>query len=194
MKKAIILLSGGMDSLVGAAIAKDWGYELYGLCFDYGQRHLSEIGYAKQIAKNYCKDFKVIYVPKIYPKEYNYFPARNTIFLSFGLSYAETIGATEIFIGCNADDYNNFPDCRPEYFEAFQSMASLATKGDIKISTHLINMSKIDIVQTGNFLNVDFLNTMTCYNGNHCGQCASCKLRRSAFLEAGINDPIKYKS
>jgi 7-cyano-7-deazaguanine synthase len=190
--KAIILLSGGLDSLVCAAISKYEGDELYGLSFNYDQKHLKEINFSKMVAAVYCKEHKVLQIPSISPKDGNYFPARNTIFLSFALSYAEIVGAGRIIIGVNGDD-TFFPDCLPEYINAFQGMASVATKqGDIEIITPLIKMDKREIISIGNDLKVDFLNTMTCYNGNNCGVCASCKLRRESFTSLGLSDPIKY--
>lgn len=190
--KAVLLLSGGIDSAVCAAIAKKEGLQLYALSFDYGQEHARELDYADLISSEYCVSYKEIMIPSISPKEGNYFPGRNTIFLSFALSYAEIVGATKIIIGVNADD-TFFPDCLPEYMKAFQEMASLATKqGSIEILTPLIKMDKREIIEQGVNLGVDFKNTMTCYKGTDCGTCASCQLRRNSFKQLGLTDPISY--
>jgi len=226
IKKSVCLLSGGLDSSVTAYIAKNQGYEIYALTVKYGQRHKKEIESAKQIASslnakkhvvidlNLRKfggssltdktldieiDHKLEDIGKKIPS--TYVPARNTIFLSIALAYAETVDAETIFIGATATDYSGYPDCRPEYFEAFQKMADLATKKGvqgkkIKIKTPLLNLSKKDIVKKGSKLRVPFEKTWSCYKGGvkACGRCDSCLLRLKGFREANIKDPIKYQS
>ena len=226
MKKAIVLCSGGVDSTTSLAIAKEEGYELYTLSFDYGQRHRIELEQAKAIAQFFgVKDHRIIQidlrqiggsaltsdlpVPKDRMGEQmahgipvTYVPARNTIFLSFALAWAEVIGAEAIFIGVNALDYSGYPDCRPEYIEAFERMAHLATKAGVekklclKIKTPLINMTKAQIIRKGHELGVPFHMTHSCYDpspeGKACGRCDSCILRKKGFEEAGLKDPIAY--
>ncbi len=226
IKKSVCLLSGGLDSSVTAYIAKNQGYEIYALTVKYGQRHKKEIESAKQIASslnakkhvvidlNLRKfggssltdktldieiDHKLEDIGKKIPS--TYVPARNTIFLSIALAYAETVDAETIFIGATATDYSGYPDCRPEYFEAFQKMADLATKKGvqgkkIKIKTPLLNLSKKDIVKKGSKLRVPFEKTWSCYKGGvkACGRCDSCLLRLKGFREANIKDPIEYQS
>lgn len=221
-KKAVILLSGGLDSTTVLAIAKQAGFEVYALSFKYGQRHEIEIIAAQNIAKSMGVsghkiaeiDLRIfggsaltadIDVPKerhINPAHIpiTYVPARNTIFLSFALAYAETIGAFDIFIGANAIDYSGYPDCRPEYIQAFENMANLATaasiegKGKFKIHTPLIEMSKADIIKTGLSLGVDYSITTSCYDpsptGTPCGKCDSCTLRLKGFKDNGMEDPV----
>ena len=221
MKKAVCLLSGGMDSYLSAQIAKKEGYELYLLSFDYGQRHTKEIISAKKIGEKLsAKEHKFINVnlQEIFKSSLTYtgeipnarektdsipstyVPARNTLFLSFALGYAESIGATDIFIGVSQMDYSGYPDCREEFIRAFETLANLATCAGIsgtrfKVHTPLINMSKSDEILLGIKLGVDFSITWTCYKGldTACGICDSCKLRLEAFKEAGIEDPIPYE-
>ncbi len=230
-KKAIVLLSGGLDSTTCVAIAKEQGFDVVALSFDYGQRHTVELSSAAQVAqamglKNHVTakiDLRVfggsaltddIDVPKSLNMDdmnsntddeipVTYVPARNTIFLSFALAFAETQGATDIFIGVNALDYSGYPDCRPDYIAAYEAMANLATKsgveggGSLKIHTPLIDMSKADIVRAGLALGVDYSLTTSCYDpaedGTSCGQCDACHLRLKGFREAGHHDPVAYR-
>lgn len=224
-RKAIVLLSGGLDSSTTLAIAKDEGYEVYALSFRYGQKADEEIAAAKKVALNFkTKQHFVVDidlgkiggsaltadldVPKGVEVEnigkkipVTYVPARNTIFLSYALAFAESIEALDIFIGVNSLDTSGYPDCRPEYIAAFEIMANLGTKAGvegnrIKIHAPLQNMTKADIVKKGQELGVDFSLTQSCYDpapdGAACGQCESCLLRLKGFKEAGITDPIKY--
>ena len=225
-KKAVVLLSGGLDSTTALAIARNEGYELYTMSFRYGQRHSVELESACRVAKiiGVEKDLVVdvdlraiggsaltdeFEVPKDRGDEglasgipVTYVPARNTIFLSFALAWAEVLGAQDIFIGVNALDYSGYPDCRPEYIEAFEKMASLATKAGVegriqlKIHTPLIAMTKAEIIKTGLELGVDYSLTHSCYDptveGLSCGKCDSCRLRLKGFAEAGIRDPLSY--
>lgn len=227
-KKAVILSSGGIDSTTVMAIAKTEGYELYSLSFRYGQRHAIELEAAHRIAQVFgVKEHLVIDIDlgKIggsaltdniaVPKERSgeeiskdipitYVPARNTIFLSYALAWAEVLGAADIFIGANAVDYSGYPDCRPEYIEAFETMANLATKAGvegtirIKIRTPIIHMTKAEIITRGSALGVDYGMTHSCYDpspgGSACGLCDSCQLRKKGFKEAGIPDPTPYVS
>ena len=227
MKKAVILLSGGLDSTTCLAIAKQDGYELHALSFNYGQRHEFEINAAKNVAnligvKNHINlkiDLRAfggsaltddIEVPKEHNPNQNsneipitYVPARNTIFLSFGLAFAETIKSNDIFIGVNALDYSGYPDCRPEYIESFQKMAQLATKSateknnQITIHTPLIELTKAEIIEKGLELGVDYGITHSCYdpfnNGKPCGACDACQIRIKGFSDAGLRDPLVYK-
>lgn len=215
-KKAVILLSGGLDSATVCAIAKNEGYEVYALSFIYGQRHNIEIDYAKTQAEiQKVKEHKIINidlrafggsaltadipVPKDRSEDeishnipVTYVPARNTIFLSYALAYAEVIEANNIFIGVNALDYSGYPDCRPEYIEAFEKLANLATKKGVegsgfKIHTPLIKLTKAEIIKLGLKLGVDYSKTISCYdpqNGEPCGKCDSCLLREKGFREA----------
>lgn len=226
--KAVVLLSGGLDSSTCVAIAQNQGFEVYGLSFAYGQRDNHELDAAARVAKAMNIKRHVIIdidlrafggsaltddidVPKgrslgEMEKEIpvTYVPARNTIFLSFALAYAETLKSDDIFIGVNALDYSGYPDCRPEYIKSFQHMARLATKigveGDhgVNINTPLIDMTKAEIIKTGRELGVDYSLTTSCYdpneNGIACGQCDSCLLRLKGFEEAEATDPIKYQS
>jgi 7-cyano-7-deazaguanine synthase len=225
-KKAVVLSSGGLDSTTAMAIAKSEGFEVYSLSFQYGQRHSYELEAAKKVAKALgAKNHLVIDIDlrKIggsaltddisVPKSRNekemaaaipatYVPARNTIFLSYALAWAEVLGVADIFIGVNAIDYSGYPDCRPEYIEAYERMANLATKAGIegrahlKIRTPLIKLTKADIIRTGTALGVDFGITHSCYDpspdGKACGQCDSCILRKKGFTEAGVPDPTLY--
>lgn len=258
MKKAIVLLSGGLDSTTVLAIAQSQGFEVYALSFLYGQRHKIELEFAKKIAqKSGVAEHKIaeidlrifgasaltaeIAVPKNrdltrdknfcdnssdaknYSKNNNdfdvenfanssaqnvpitYVPARNTIFLSYALAYAEVVGALDIFIGVNAVDYSGYPDCREEFINAFEKMANLATvagvsgKGELKIHTPLIKMTKKEIIKTGLALKVDYSSTYSCYDPiiigekiASCGKCDSCQLRLAGFDEAGARDVINY--
>ena len=226
MKKAVILLSGGLDSATCLAIAIDSGFSPFALSFRYGQRHEFELDSAKAVSKSMGVEEHVILdidlrafggsaltddieVPKDRDEAnitneipITYVPARNTIFLSFGLAYAETLGANDIFIGVNALDYSGYPDCRPQYIASFQHMANLATKagveGDspINICTPLIDLTKSDIIKTGLNLNVDYGLTHSCYdpdqNGYSCGHCDACNLRIRGFEKIGLSDPLKY--
>ena len=228
MKKAVILLSGGLDSATCLAIAIDSGFSPYALSFRYGQRHEFELDSAKAVSKSMGVEEHVILdidlrafggsaltddieVPKDRDEAnianeipVTYVPARNTIFLSFGLAYAETLGANDIFIGVNALDYSGYPDCRPQYIASFQHMANLATKagveGDspINICTPLIDLTKSDIIKTGLKLNVDYGLTHSCYdpnqNGYSCGHCDACNLRIRGFEKIGLSDPLKYSN
>ncbi|MDA9771124.1 7-cyano-7-deazaguanine synthase QueC [Emcibacteraceae bacterium] len=226
-KKAVVLLSGGLDSSTCVAIAKDRGFEVYGLSFSYGQRDNHELNAARKVAKSMNINRHEIIdidlrafggsaltddidVPKGRSEEeiddeipVTYVPARNTIFLSFALAFAETIESSDIFIGVNALDYSGYPDCRPEYITSFQEMARLATKigveGDdgVRINTPLIDMTKAEIIKTGLSLGVDYSMTTSCYDpaqdGSACGECDSCLLRLKGFKEASGIDPIRYK-
>ena len=226
MKKAVILLSGGLDSATTLAIAQNDGFTLYGLTFSYGQRHQFEIGASQKIAEA-CNltdhiiteiDLRAfggsaltddIDVPKDRSEStmsgsipVTYVPARNTIFLSFALAWAEVLQSNDIFLGVNSMDYSGYPDCRPEYIQSFQAMANLATKagvdGDqpITIHTPLISMTKKEIIRKGLELSVDYSLTHSCYDpdkaGNACGRCDSCRIRLKGFQEAGTADPINY--
>ncbi|MGA8027198.1 MAG: 7-cyano-7-deazaguanine synthase QueC [Bryobacteraceae bacterium] len=227
-RPAICLLSGGLDSSTCLAIARNQGFECYCLSFDYGQRHQIELSAARRVAhqlgaaghRTVKIDLRAfggsaltseIEVPKdrsgaemVNQIPVTYVPARNTIFLSFALAYAEVTGASDIFIGVNAIDYSGYPDCRPEFIHAFEQLANLATKaaveGTIKIVIHtpLIRMSKADIVRTATRLGVDLSVTHSCYdpgeNGGPCQKCDSCVLRRRGFEEAGIPDPLEQLS
>ena len=221
MKHAIVLLSGGLDSATVLAIAKAEGYVVHALSFDYGQRHRIELEMAKkQAAIQQISDHRTakidlrlfggsaltsdIAVPKdALSKEIpvTYVPARNTIFLSYALAFAETVGASDIFIGVNALDYSGYPDCRPEYIHAFEAMGTLATKAGVegkklKLHTPLIALTKAQIIEKGSALGVDYSNTLSCYDpspaGVSCGHCDSCLLRQKGFAENGIKDPIVY--
>ena len=225
-QKAIVLLSGGLDSTTTTAIAQNQGYAIHALTFRYGQRHELEISAAKRVASYFNVVEHVIAeidlrtfggsaltndisVPKDRSVEemgnaipITYVPARNTIFLSFALAWAEVLETNNIFIGVNALDYSGYPDCRPEYIEAFQHMANLATKAGVEgkqrilIHTPLINLSKAQIIQTGLELGIDYSMTVTCYDpstsGLACGRCDACLLRLKGFLENGISDPAEY--
>jgi 7-cyano-7-deazaguanine synthase len=228
MPKAVVLLSGGLDSSTVLALVQQQGYEVYALSFSYGQRHDVEIKAAKRIAKaaNVAEHAIVdidlrgfggsaltddIDVPKDRSEsEMNegipitYVPARNTIFLSFALAKAEVLGSFDIFVGVNALDYSGYPDCRPEYVQAFEAMANLATKasvegeGTVKIHAPLIDQTKAQIITKGLELGVDYGLTISCYDpdttGAACGGCDSCQLRKKGFLEAGVPDPTRYQT
>ena len=222
MKKALILLSGGLDSITALAIAKEQGYECYALSLDYGQRHSAELAAATSLAKSAgVQEHKIIPlamdaiggsaltdasidVPD-HPGDgipVTYVPARNTVFLALALGWAEVLGARHIFIGVNAVDYSGYPDCRPEFIEAFERLANLATKAGVEgepvtIHAPLIEMSKADIIREGTRLGVDYAATVSCYaaddNGAACGVCDACRLRAAGFQEAGIEDPTRYR-
>jgi len=223
VKKAVVLLSGGLDSATVLAIAKEQGYECYTLSFDYGQRHNSELEAASQLSRlNKVVDHKTITlgmgefggsaltddeidVPteKSSGIPVTYVPARNTVFLSIALGWAEVLNAKDIFIGVNAVDYSGYPDCRPEFIKSFEKLANLATKagveeGGFKIHTPLIHDSKAQIIQKGNQLNVDYSATVSCYQANSkgeaCGNCESCRLRKQGFEKAKIEDPTRYEN
>ena len=221
-KKAVILLSGGLDSVTTLAIAQSNGYECHALSFDYGQRHLAELDAVQRILKKFdTVSHKVIHldldqiggsaltdmeidvpVEESAGIPITYVPARNTIFLSLALAWAEVLSANAIFIGVNAVDYSGYPDCRPEYINAFQALANLATKqgveGDtIQLETPLIHLSKAEIILKGIELGIDYSLTVSCYaadsEGRACGKCDSCRLRATGFSEAGVTDPTIYK-
>jgi 7-cyano-7-deazaguanine synthase len=225
-KKAVVLSSGGIDSTTAMAVAINQGYMIYSLSFFYGQRHAFELGAAKKVAdamgvaKHLIIDIDLkkiggssltddIDVPKdrderemIRGIPVTYVPARNTIFLSFALAWAEILKSSDIFIGVNAIDYSGYPDCRPEYIDAFERMANLATKAGvegttkIRIRTPLIHLTKAQIIQRGLELGVDYGLTHSCYDpsskGLACGRCDSCRLRQKGFKEAGVSDPTQY--
>jgi 7-cyano-7-deazaguanine synthase len=224
MPKALCLLSGGLDSTTSLAMAKAQGFDLYAMSFRYGQRHAVELECARKIATQFevkehlIVDFDLrqiggsaltsdITVPKDRPVSemshgipVTYVPARNTIFLSFALGWAEVLGASDVFIGVNALDYSGYPDCRPEYIAAFQVMANLATKAGVEgtqslqIHTPLIQLSKADIIRKGLALGVDYGQTSSCYDpgadGRPCGRCDSCQLRAKGFAEVGVVDSL----
>ena len=223
MSKAVILLSGGLDSTTALAIAKEQNYDCYALSFDYGQKQRSELESSTSIAKKSnviehrimkisLSDIggsaltdKAINVPKHVESEeipITYVPARNTIFLSFALAWAEVVNSQTIFIGVNALDYSGYPDCRPEFIEAFETMANLATKQSvegnrIQIKTPLINMTKAEIIAKGLSLGVDYSETTSCYDANAlgeaCGECDACVLRKNGFSNANVVDPTRYQ-
>ena len=220
-KRAVILLSGGLDSATVVAMARAEGYSCYTMSFDYGQRHRAELDAAARVArdlgavvhKGICLNLygmggsaltdSSIDVPEA-PSEgipVTYVPARNTVFLSLALGWAEVLQARDIFIGVNAVDYSGYPDCRPEFIEAFEVMANLATKAGVEgqgfsIKAPLQNLSKAQIVQAGIKLGVDYSLTVSCYQadnqGRACGKCDSCRLRAEGFAAAGISDPTRY--
>lgn len=225
-KSAIVLLSGGLDSATITAIARSQGYLIYAISFQYGQRHAFEIKAARRVAEALGvvrhliinMDLSIIggsaltgngEVPKGRDLEENvdvipitYVPARNTVFLSYALAWAEVMGIEDIFIGVNALDYSGYPDCRPEYIEAFERMANLATKAAVegrmkfRVKTPLISLRKSEIIRIGVELGIDYGITHSCYDpasdGSACGECDSCRLRKKGFLEAGIADPTRY--
>ncbi len=227
LKKAVVLLSGGLDSTTTLAIARDAGYDTYCMSFRYGQRHTVELQFAEKAAKALGVKQHVIVdidlrifggsaltadiaVPKDRADEemgdsipITYVPARNTIFLSYALAWAEVLGADTIFIGANAIDYSGYPDCRPEYIDAYQRMANLATqvgvegKTELKIRAPLIDKTKAEIIRIGTALGVDYSLTLSCYDpdaeGSACGGCDSCLLRKRGFKEAGLPDPTRYR-
>jgi 7-cyano-7-deazaguanine synthase len=225
-RRAVVLLSGGLDSATALALARRQGFEVSALSIDYGQRHRVELACAARIAKSLGATAHVvstlnlralggsaltadIAVPKDRPPEalaqgipVTYVPARNTILLGLALGYAETMGAFDIFIGANILDYSGYPDCRPEFLQAFEQLANLGTKaavegqGQFRIHSPLIRMTKAEIIRTGVSLGVDYALTLSCYDpdgeGRACGRCDSCQLRRKGFAEAGVSDPTMY--
>lgn len=225
-KRAVVLSSGGLDSTTAMAVARLECYEVYSLSFRYGQRHTVELEAAKRVAKALGAEQHLVIdidlakiggsaltddipVPKSRTEQdmqkeipATYVPARNTIFLSYALAWAEVIRASDIFIGVSAVDYSGYPDCRPEYIEAFEHMANLATKAGVEGKTQvsirapLIHMSKAEIIQKGIELGVDYSITHSCYDpspeGKACGQCDSCVLRKKGFTKAGVPDPTPY--
>ena len=227
-KRAVVLLSGGLDSATVAAIAKAEGFEAYALTFNYGQRHVAEIEAARTVAARLGVARHVVAqidlrsfggsaltgefaVPKDRTLEevgsgipITYVPARNTIFLSFALAWAEVLGASDIFIGVNAVDYSGYPDCRPEFIQAYEGMANLATKAGVegrqklKIHTPLIALTKAEIIRKGCELGVDYSVTSSCYDpseaGEACGSCDACLIRKKGFLANGLEDPIAYRT
>ncbi|MFB0989541.1 MAG: 7-cyano-7-deazaguanine synthase [Polaribacter sp.] len=221
--KAVILVSGGLDSSTVLAIAAKQGYQCYTLSFDYGQRHRSELDAAIRVSESMSVvEHKVIKLDlqaiggsaltdttiAVPEKEtagipVTYVPARNTVFLSIALGWAEVIGANKIFVGVNAVDYSGYPDCRPEYIASFETMANLATRAGVEgnhlsIEAPLIDMTKAQIIQAGLELGVDYGQTVSCYQANSdglaCGKCDSCRLRAQGFFEAGVNDPTRYQN
>lgn len=223
--KAVVLLSGGLDSATVLAVAKSQGYECHTMSFNYGQRHLTELKAAERIASYFdvathrvmemnmqaiggsalTDDSIDVPISGVEADSIpvTYVPARNTIFLSYALGLAEVIEAKALFIGVNAVDYSGYPDCRPEFIQAFEVMANLATKAGVEghsltIETPLIDLTKAQIIQKGTNLGVDYSQTISCYQaddqGRACGVCDSCRLRKQGFQEAGIPDPTRYIS
>jgi len=219
-KSAIVLLSGGLDSMVCAGLAREAGYSVLALTIDYHQRHRVEVEAAKRIAADLADRHIIlpldltafggsaltgdIDVPKQGVGEgipVTYVPARNTVFLSLALAWAEALGARDLFVGVNALDFSGYPDCRPEFIAAFEALANLATKAGVegvgfRVHAPLIHMSKADIVREGLRLNVDFAQTVSCYQADHdgraCGHCDACRLRAEGFAAAGVPDPTRY--
>ena len=218
-RKAVILLSGGLDSATVLAMARSKGFDCHALAVDYGQRHRSELEAARRVAAASAAPLKVlpldlraiggsaltddIEVPEGGTEgiPVTYVPARNTIMLSLALGYAEVLGAEDIFIGVNAVDYSGYPDCRPEFIEAYQAMARLATKAAVEgagmtIHTPLIDLTKAEIIRAGSALGVDYALTVSCYQadaeGRACGACDSCLIRKAGFDAAGVPDPTRY--
>jgi len=221
MNKAVVLLSGGLDSITTLALAQEQGFDCYALSLDYGQRHDAELNAAKRLARSAnVREHKVIQLglgdfggsaltdnaiavpdhtePGI---PVTYVPARNTVFLSLALGWAEVLGALDLFIGVNAVDYSGYPDCRPEFIAAFEQLARLATKcgvegGRFSIHAPLIELSKAEIIREGVRLGIDYAQTVSCYSadaaGRACGQCDACRLRAEGFHAAGIPDPTRY--
>ncbi|KTD72277.1 7-cyano-7-deazaguanine synthase QueC [Legionella tucsonensis] len=222
MKKAVVLLSGGLDSTTCLALAHSKGFSCYAISFSYGQRHSAELLAAQRIAQHYNVKHQIVTldtalfrnsaltdsnmeVPSFQSGSdipVTYVPARNTIFLAMALGFAESIGAREIFIGASSVDYSHYPDCRPEFIQAFQTLANLATKAGVNgeqftIHAPLQHLSKVETIQLGISLNVDYSLTISCYQANDageaCGQCDSCTFRKRGFLGAGIDDPTLYR-
>jgi 7-cyano-7-deazaguanine synthase len=221
-KKAVILVSGGLDSTTVLAMARDQGYACYSISFDYGQRHRAELAAAERVSVTLGDvEHKVVHlnldsiggsaltdtridVPEQASEgiPVTYVPARNTVFLSIALGWAEVLGSHDIFIGVNAVDYSGYPDCRPEYISAFEAMANLATREGVEghrisIHTPLMDLGKDEIIRQGVALGVDYGLTVSCYQadsqGRACGRCDSCRLRREGFVAAGIADPTRYR-
>jgi len=222
-KKAVVLLSGGLDSATALAIARDKGYVCHALSFDYGQRHDAELQAARRVARalnvaehkimsldlasmgGSALTDRAIDVPEQAGEgiPVTYVPARNTVFLSLALGWAEVLGAMDIFIGVNAVDYSGYPDCRPEFIETFEKLANLATRAGVegqafRIRAPLLRMSKAEIIRTGASLGLDYGLTVSCYQADEqgcaCGRCDSCRLRAQGFREAGVADPTCYRS
>lgn len=223
MKKAVVLLSGGLDSTTCLAMAKAEGFRCYALSFAYGQRHAAELAAAKHVAEHYAvAEHKIVTIDSgqfggsaltdhtIQVPDYcgnqeipvTYVPARNTTFLSFALGYAEVIGARDIFIGVSAIDYSYYPDCRPEFIAAFQALANIATKAGVEgdsfvIHAPLLHLSKAETILRGLELGVNYALTMSCYqateSGKACGRCDSCHFRREGFRKVSVKDPTIYK-
>lgn len=222
MKKAVVLLSGGLDSVTALAIAKEQGFTCYTLSFDYGQRHGTELLAAEKLSKSMAAvEHKIIPIDLraiggsaltdndiAVPEDHQagipitYVPARNTVFLSIALAWAEVLQAQAIFVGVNAVDYSGYPDCRPEYINAFEKLANLATKAGVEgqklsIQAPLIEMTKAEIIQHGCKLGIDYSQTVSCYQadteGRACGRCDSCRFRQQGFEQAGIKDPTRYQ-
>ncbi|HWA98988.1 MAG TPA: 7-cyano-7-deazaguanine synthase QueC [Pirellulales bacterium] len=227
MPAAVVLLSGGLDSATTAAIARSRGFEVHALSIDYGQRHRFELDAARRVAQSLgIADRRTIGIDLAQfgssaltadlpvPKHRDeaqmtadipitYVPARNTVFLSLALGMAETLGAADLFVGVNAVDYSGYPDCRPEYLAAFETLANLATKAGVegklrfRIHAPLVHMTKAEIIRTGTQLGVDYSLTHSCYDpssdGAACGWCDACQLRRRGFAEAGLVDPVRYQ-
>jgi len=220
-KSAVVLLSGGLDSATVLAMAKESGFRCHALSVDYGQRHRSELAAAENVSRAFSAELKTIQLDLRtfggsaltddidVPEEESegipvtYVPARNTIMLSLALAWAEVLGAGDIFIGVNAVDYSGYPDCRPEFINAFEEMANLATKAGVTgqrliIHTPLLELSKADIIRQGTGLGVDYALTVSCYQadeqGRACGVCDSCRIRAAGFEAAGISDPTRYQS
>ncbi|MDH5633236.1 MAG: 7-cyano-7-deazaguanine synthase QueC [Gammaproteobacteria bacterium] len=222
--KAVILVSGGLDSATVLAMARSRGYDCYALSFDYGQRHRCELRAAAVVAKAYgAAEHRVVNLDMSWiggsaltdttipvPEDQadssdipiTYVPARNTVFLSYALAWAEVIGARDIFIGANAVDYSGYPDCRPAFIESFERLANLATKAGIegrsfRIHAPLIDLSKAEIIRKGSILGVDYSLTSSCYQPDEdcraCGHCDSCRLRKAGFSDAGMEDPTRYR-
>jgi 7-cyano-7-deazaguanine synthase len=220
-KPAVVLLSGGLDSATCLAMASNRGFKCYALSVNYGQRHSSELAAAKKVAQSFSAELKTVNLDLRtfggsaltadidVPEEQGdgipitYVPARNTIMLSLALAWAEVLGAGDIFIGVNAVDYSGYPDCRPEFINAYEEMANLATKAGVGghrliIHTPLLDLTKADIIKQGTALGVDYGMTVSCYQadeeGSACGVCDSCRIRAAGFDAAGISDPTAYKS
>lgn len=222
MKKAVVLISGGLDSTTCLAIAKAEGFDCYALSFAYGQRHTAELAAAQRIAKHYAvSEHRIVNLdigqfggsaltdPSIQVPQYSgskeipvtYVPARNTVFLAIALGYAEVIGAQDLFIGVSSVDYSGYPDCRPEYIAAFQNLANLATKSAVegvpfKLHTPLLHLSKADTIRQGIKLGVNYTMTVSCYqateDGKACGHCDSCSFRKQGFFDAFLTDQTIY--
>ena len=221
MNRAVVLLSGGLDSATALAIARSSGFDSYALSVHYGQRHAAELDAARRVAAALgAREHRVMGVdlagiggsaltdPSVAVPlaaapgiPVTYVPARNTLLLSLALGWAEVVGAEDIVVGVNAVDYSGYPDCRPEFIEAFQRLATLATKSGVEggrftIQAPLIKMSKADIIRTGIDLGVDYSMTVSCYqaddSGRACGKCDSCRLRAAGFADAGVQDPTRY--
>jgi len=223
---AIVLVSGGLDSATCLALARQAGFRCYALSFQYGQRHRAELDAAQRVAAQLgAVEHRVMQIdlaafggsaltdasiavpvagtPSDSPIPVTYVPARNTVFLSFALAWAEVLHAHDIYIGVNAVDYSGYPDCRPEFIAAFERMANLATRAGVedaaplRIRTPLIDLSKAEIIRQGTALGVDFGTTVSCYQadaqGGACGECESCRLRRAGFAAAGVADPTRYR-